>query len=64
MGERIQRIIAKQRDIQERLAQLPEPQAWQQDYAAAEDRLFAEKCLPQKPAINLNHINIEWEDEE
>lgn len=63
MGERINRIIAKQAEIRERMAALPEQQAWNQDYESAEVTRFAEKCLPQKPPLNLNHINIEWEEE-
>ena len=46
---------------------MTESQAWQQDYEAAEINQFAEKCSPQKPLVNLNHINIEiedWEDED
>lgn len=64
MGERLNKIIAKQKEIQERIASLPEPRAWMEDYESAEVAHFAEKCLPQKPPLNLNHINIEWEGEE
>lgn len=46
-------------------ASMRESQAWQQDYEQAEINQFAESCLPQKPPLNLNHINIEdWEDED
>ncbi len=64
MGERINRIIAKQAEIQERLSSMSEQRIWQEDYESAEITQFAESCLPQRPPINLNHINIEWEDEE
>lgn len=64
MGERINRIIAKQAEIRERINSMSEQQCWQEDHEAAEITQFAESCLPQRPAINLNHINIEWEDED
>lgn len=64
MGERIDRIIAKQSEIRERLAGLPEQRAWMEDYESAEITQFAESCLPEKPPLNLNHINIEWENED
>ena len=65
MGERLKRIIAKQAELRERLAAMTEQQIWQDDYDSAEISQFAESCLPQKPLVNLNHINIEdWEDED
>lgn len=46
-------------------ATMRESQAWLQDYEQAEINQFAENCLPQKPSLNLNHINIEdWEDDD
>lgn len=64
MGERINRIIAKQAEIRERINSMTEQRIWQEDYESAEINQFAESCLPKRPPINLNHINIEWEDEE
>jgi hypothetical protein len=64
MGERLKRIIAKQEQIREEMQGISENQAWQQDYESAEINQFAESCLPQRPLVNLNHINIEWESDE
>lgn len=65
MGERINRIIANQQRIQELISSMPEQRIWQEDYESAEITQFAESCLPQRPPLNLNHINIEdWEDED
>ena len=64
MGERLKKIIAKQKEIQERISSMPEQRIWQEDYEAAEINQFAESCLPQRPLVNLNHINIEWDDED
>lgn len=65
MGNIINDLVQKTTQALAERATTTESRAWQQDYEQAEINQFAEKCSPQKPPVNLNHINIEdWKDED